>query len=115
MAEAAAVDTACAAAREVAGSVLRLRKISALDAMAEMDVQGPAWSKELSGGETPSGYPDIPRGRNKANEVNVSLAELALAIDFADIAYESGQPTQAARDYTKFDNLLGRTIRKDCR
>lgn len=115
MAEAAAVDSACDAARGVAGSVLRLRNLPALDAMADMDVQGPAWSKELSAGETRSGDPDIPRGRNKANEANVSLAELALAIDFADIAYESGQRTQAVRNYTKFDNLLGRMIRKDCR
>ena len=36
----------------------------------------------------------------------MSLAELAVAIDFADIAYESGQQAQAVKDYTKFDNLL---------
>jgi hypothetical protein len=96
IAEAAAVDSACAAAREVGGSVVRLRNLPALDAMADMDVQGPAWSKDLSAGETPTGDPDIPHGRNKANEANVSLAELALAIDFAGLAYESA-PTSARR------------------
>ena len=48
IAEAAAVDSACAAAREVGGSVVRLRNLPALDAVADMDVQGPAWSNELS-------------------------------------------------------------------
>jgi len=53
IAEAAAVDSACAAAREVGGSVVRLRNLPAVDAMADMDVQGPAWSKDLSADETP--------------------------------------------------------------
>jgi hypothetical protein len=44
----------------------------------------------------------------------VSLAGLAVAIDFADIAYESGQLAQATGDYTKFGNLLDRMIREDC-
>lgn len=104
---------ACSAARGVATQVYALHTLPPLTALNQMGADGPAWSTELRAGEAPT-HDGVPSGRNPANEAMVSLAEAVLALGFGNLSYDDGQQAQAAKDYTRFDKILGRMIRMYC-
>lgn len=109
-----AASNECATGRSIALTAVHIASLPTGQAEAQMDALSPTWQRELTHGESAANVPGVPTGRNKARVDAVALAGLAVALDFADTAYESGEQVTATTDYTKFIKLLGKMARKDC-
>lgn len=113
LAEQQAAQIACTTGRKVAQAVYALRHLPPYTALVVMNQRGHKWGRQLAAAEASPGS-GIPHGPNEANEVNVDLAELVLALDLSAGQYSSGNTAQAVADYTRFNRLLVRMLNQYC-
>ena len=106
-----AVSQECAGGLQVAHSVVALGDHSTL---AELGLLGPTWSRQLEQAAKSASASDVPEGPNRANELAVALAKMALTVGFADMAYDGGQYGTAGMDYGRFIRQLTRLVHHDC-
>ena len=106
-----AASKECAGGLQVAHSVVALGDHSTL---AELGLLGPTWSRRLGRAAKDASAAGVPEGPNRANELAVALDKMALAVDFADMAYDSGQDVAAGTDYGRFIRQLTRFVHHDC-